>query len=51
MAYRNDPVRPVAKIVLQADSHAQMNEILLALNRAVSFYRQPAKQHETAQAI
>lgn len=51
MAYRSDPVHPVAKIVLQADNHAQMNEILLALNRAVSFYRQPAKQRETVKAV
>jgi hypothetical protein len=49
MAYRSDPVRPRAKIVLEADSHDQMNEILLALNRAVSSY-QPAKQRETTYA-
>jgi hypothetical protein len=50
MAYRSDPVRPTAKIVLQADSHVQMNEILLALNRVVSLYQQPGKQRETTYA-
>jgi hypothetical protein len=50
MAYRSDPIRPTAKIVLEADNQAQMDEILLALNRAVSFYQQPAKRRETAGA-
>ena len=45
MAYRSDPIRPTAKIVLQADDHAQMNQILLALNRVVSSYQQPVKTH------
>ena len=45
MAYRTDPVRPTAKIVLQAETHSQMNEILLALNRAVERYQQPVKEH------
>ena len=50
MAYRSDPIRPTAKIVLEADNQAQMDEILLALKRAVSFYQQPAKRRETAGA-
>jgi hypothetical protein len=37
-AYQVDSVRPTAKIVVQAESHAQMNEILLALSRAVAGY-------------
>ena len=47
---RSDPVRPTAKIVLEADSHDQMNAILLALSRAVSSYEQPVKQHAEARA-
>lgn len=45
MAYRSDPIRPTARIVLQTDDHAQMNQILLALNRVVSSYQQPVKTH------
>jgi ribosomal protein L44E len=50
MAYRGDPQRPIAKIVIQADSHAQMDEILLALNRAVVSRQQPVKQHAATSA-
>lgn len=50
MAYRSDPIRPTAKIVLEADDYAQMDAILLALNRAVSLYQQPARERETAGA-
>ena len=49
MAYRNNPVRPVAKVVIQADDQAQLENILLALDRAVSHYQQPVKEHTTAQ--
>ena len=45
IAYRTDPVRPTAKIVLQAETQAQMDEILLALNRAVQQYSQPVRPH------
>jgi len=45
MAYRSDPIRPTARIVLQTDDHAQMNQILLALDRVVSSYQQPVKTH------
>jgi len=48
MVFRSDPIRPTAKIVLQADDYAQMDAILLALNRAVSLYQRPAQQRETA---
>jgi hypothetical protein len=45
MAYRTDPGHPLARIVLQADTHAQMNKILLALSQAVqSFASEPLKQ-------
>jgi hypothetical protein len=49
MAYRTDPVRPTAKIVLQTDTYWQMNEILLALNRAVEYYKQPIEQHANSE--
>ena len=44
MAYRNDRIRPTAKVVIQADDHVQLDQILLALNRAVSYYQQPARE-------
>ncbi len=40
IAFRSDPVRPVAKIVVQADDHVQLDKILVALHRAVSAYQQ-----------
>lgn len=48
MAYRNDQIRPTAKVVIEADDHIQLNQILLALNRAVSYYQQPAKESAAA---
>ena len=48
MAYRNDRIRPTAKIVIQADDHVQLDQILLALNRAVSYYQQSAKEKASA---
>jgi len=44
MAYRTDPIRPAAKIVLQTDTQSQMDEILLALSRAVESSRHRAQQ-------
>jgi len=44
MAYRADPVRPTATIVLQAGSQSQMDQILQALSRMVSSYQQPVNQ-------
>jgi hypothetical protein len=40
MAFRKHPEKPIAKIVVEADNHAQLDRILLALNRAVSSYQQ-----------
>ncbi len=48
MAYRSDQVRPTAKIVIKAEDHVQLDQILMALNRAVSYYQQPAREHSTA---
>jgi hypothetical protein len=48
MAYRNDPIRPVAKIVIQADDQVQLENILRALDRAVSYYQKPKREHTTA---
>ena len=39
MAFRKHPEKPIAKIVVEADNHDQLNHILLALNRAVSSYQ------------
>ncbi len=48
MAFRSDPVRPVAKIVIQANDHAQLDKILVALHRAVSSYQQPVSEPANA---
>ncbi len=37
-AVRRDAAEPVAQIVVRAESHAKLDEILLSLNRAVSAY-------------
>ncbi len=53
MAFRTHPERPLAQIVVQADTHEQLNNILLALNHAVNTYqtnstRTGAHQHSEA---
>ncbi len=48
LAFRNDPVKPMAKVVIQADDQVQLDQILLALHRAVSYYQQPARERSTA---
>lgn len=49
IAYCADAVRPIAKILLEAENHAQMNEILLVLNRSVASYQHTAKQYAAGQ--
>lgn len=49
MAYRADTERPVAKIVLRADTHAQMDEMLLAIGRAIAGYERPVRQHSATE--
>lgn len=44
VAYRSDAVRPIAKVVIEADDHVQLDQILMALNRAVSYYQQPSRE-------
>lgn len=36
MACRKHPERPLAKVVIEADSHEQLDQILLALGQVVS---------------
>ena len=48
IAFRSDPVRPMAKVVIQADDHVQLDKILMALHLAVSSYQQPARERATA---
>ena len=50
MAFRNDPVRPLAKVVIQADDQLQLDHILMALHRAVTYYQQPAREYTAANA-
>ena len=46
MAFRTHAQKPQAKIIVQAESHEQLNGILLALNQAVSSYQQTSKERE-----
>jgi len=48
MAYRRDPIRPTAKVVIQAEDQVQLENILLSLDRAVSYYQQPKRQRTNA---
>ncbi len=50
MAFRSDPVRPMAQVVIQADDHVQLDNILVALHLAVSSYQQPTTKRATAAA-
>jgi hypothetical protein len=38
MAFRAHCAKPQAKIVVQADTHEQLNHILLTLDKAISAY-------------
>jgi hypothetical protein len=38
MASHRHPNQPTAKVVIQADSHEQLDQVLLALQRAVARY-------------
>jgi hypothetical protein len=48
MAFRSDPVRPLAKVVIEADDQVQLDQILMALHRAVSYYQTPVREHAPA---
>jgi hypothetical protein len=43
MAFRAHSEKPQAKIVVQAETHEQLNHILLALDKAISSYGKSAK--------
>lgn len=43
MAFRADPAKPQAKIVVQAETHEQLNHILLALDKAIHTYEKNAR--------
>ncbi len=38
MAFRAHSAKPQAKIVVQADTHEQLNHILLTLDKAINAY-------------
>lgn len=38
VAFRADAVKPVAQVMVRADTHAELNQILLTLGRAISSY-------------
>lgn len=43
MAFRSHPAKPQAKIVVQAETHEQLNHILLSLDKAINSYGKSAK--------
>ena len=45
IAFRTHISKPQAKIVLQADSHEQLDHLLLALNRAIVSYQPQGQEH------
>jgi hypothetical protein len=48
MAFRRDAVKPTAKVIIQADDTVQLDQILIALHRAVSSCQQPAREQSGA---
>ena len=44
MLFQTHVEKPQAKIVLQADTHEQLNHILIALNRAVNAYQSSSQE-------
>jgi hypothetical protein len=52
VAFRADAVKPVAQVMVRADTHAELNQILLTLGRAISSYGRggSAKATDTAAA-
>jgi hypothetical protein len=47
VAFQTHPERPVAQVVVRADSHEQLDAMLLAMNRAISnFNDSPSKKTE-----
>jgi len=46
MAFRMHGQKPQAKIIVQAESHEQLNSILFAFNQTVSSYQQTSKRRE-----
>jgi hypothetical protein len=45
MAFRTHQAKPQARIVVEAESHEQLNGILLALGNVVNHYHQQAQTH------
>jgi hypothetical protein len=43
MAFRAHPAKPQAKIVVQAETHEQLNHILLTLDKAINSYGKSAQ--------
>src|SRR5947209_7993632 len=48
MAFRTHTDKPQAKIIVRAESHEQLNQILLSLDRAIHSYQKSGNlEHET----
>jgi hypothetical protein len=43
MAFRAHPAKPQAKILVQAETHEQLNQILLTLDQAINSYGPSAR--------
>jgi hypothetical protein len=44
MVYRNHSTKPVAKVLIETDDHGQLDQILLALSKAVSSFEPSASR-------
>jgi len=47
MAFRTDVAKPQAKIVVQAETHEQLNQILLTLDKAINSYGKTTRPEKT----
>jgi hypothetical protein len=47
MAFRADTAKPQAKIVVQAETHEQLNHILLTLDKAINSYGKTTQSENT----
>ncbi|MBV9266735.1 MAG: hypothetical protein JO061_11255 [Acidobacteriaceae bacterium] len=50
MAFRVNPLKPTAKVLITASSHEKLNQILLTLSAVASAQDQPSRQRTTGYA-
>lgn len=50
LAFRSEALRPIAKIVIEAENHAQLDKILLALDQAILSFQPVGQKHTNTAA-